>query len=107
MKTEPELKSLAEFGVSFLRSASYYMNYDGAEDKLLNNPESASYLAHLALKEMEKRLDDVWECDSWISKNRRVYEYTFSNDGEEYKGWDENNFIALWSAIEQSGEKGE
>jgi len=103
MKTEPELKKLAEFAAEFI--GVVHDDLDKSIQGFFYNDIDAPILAHLALKEMEKRFGDVWECASWISKNRRVYEYKFSNHVEEYNGWDENEYIALWSAIKATGEK--
>jgi len=108
MKTEAELNSLAEFGVDFL-SESFLVASDGSYILLLADiahkrldkdrlpwlffeSDYSPILAHKALEKMKWRLYD-WDAS---------YGGDDANEGDSE---DENKFIALWSAIEKSGEK--
>ena len=108
-KTEESLKSLAEFGQKFIGGESWSIkgiNLD--EESLFYNEDTASILAHLALKEMGKRRFDV-SYMTFLSAGTLIHHYFFSERNHRTTKRqaikDENNFIALWSAIEQTGEK--
>lgn len=130
MKTEAELKKLAEFAAEFLGwelcpqnqwkipdniEWLYYVTHKHRDElprDFFEGHSSAPILAHLAKREMEKR------GFRWISsygyhahtEDEYFYEFTKWGETEEDEKTGsafnkENNFIALWSAIEQTGEK--
>jgi len=114
-----DTKKLAEFAAEFLdgyikkyRTILVIGGYVDDEDMVFHHPMAPAILAHLAKREMEKRL---WE---WNSS----YDLSGFQPGEKIHGQycfgiltapkctvhseqDENEYIALWSAIEATGEK--
>lgn len=65
-------------------------------------------LAHLAKREMEKR-EYTYEFHAYWSKRRILYSYEFmtypNNEEMSVEIADENEYQALWTAIEATGEK--
>jgi len=67
--------------------------------------KTAPILAHLAKREMEKR-GWAWEGLKQCGKPQEYVWHFFKNDEETSKtAFNENYFIALWSAIEATGEE--
>lgn len=126
---EESLKSLAEFAAEFLRwekgddswwsppldEPNWLQERDYHDRKLCNiffepnyiNNE-APILAHLALKEMEKRGYCFAYHGPDYYRNSHTYTICKSQDITEKclaLSCNENQFVALWSSIEQTGEK--
>jgi len=103
MKTEPELKKLAEFASGWLRKNTTYI-IAANPHRLFENWDEAPILAHLACQEMEKR---GYEWEGHGSKG--IYTFNFQKVSSKYIPMDyehdENYFIALWSAIQEALDK--
>lgn len=115
MKTEPELKSLAEYAAEFFGAEVQQVIWNTYKSKMIMvlvidtqslfyNEMSSPILAHLALKEMIKRGCDWSEQRYFQGKYESVFRFKGQLTGTSGDK-DENQFIALWSAIEQTGEK--
>ena len=126
MKTEAELKKLAEFAAEFLGAKLVETPTDRRnfvfpssmliegnseivnEDRLSAFIFSSFYspiLAHLGKREMEKR-GFGWEAYTvWIMPAKLGYGYNFFDGAVEVNHDDYNEFITLWMAIEATGEK--
>jgi len=116
-----DTKQLAEFAAEFLGwdkeggrwtippfclKVGLYLADDPHAKYLFEHPETAPILAHLAKREMEKR--GFWWHSSWFS-NGKVYSIFFSKlTSAKPGGWreleveHENEYIALWSAIQEA-----
>lgn len=110
MKTEAELKKLAEFAAEFLKLTKIegsnlyrFTNAHGADHASYKDffySLKSPILAHLAKREMEKRGYAITHYS--IPKEDDVYHQYIV--GSETR-FDTNEYIALWNAIEASGEK--
>ena len=118
--TEAELKKLAELAAEFLHIKGGFLTSGisgTVEIDLLNDPASlyddmvaSPILAHLAKREMEKRKLS-WECHyfdgvGYSCQILNHYKSTGRYTQLSYKSQIDNEFIALWSAIEATGEIG-
>jgi len=113
-----DLKKLAEFAAKFL---GHKRDYDHWNYKLMghnwkphkdflaeftfSDPRTAPLIAHLAKREMEKRGFEM----EWSSRGEENlhYYYIYKKGGlmHHSMGEHENEYIALWSAIMETGEK--
>jgi len=132
--TKAELKKLAEFAAEFLGHRRDYdhwnyklmgHNWHPHKDFLVeftfSDPRTAPLISHLGKREMEKRgfeirVDEInsYELDGvLLPRKTRIYIRRDNHQDSQRLDWelaefyedDENNFIALWSAIEATGEK--
>ena len=111
--TTSEQKQLAEKCAKFIGQL-------GAKSvvRLFEDPREASYFMHLAKKEMEKRewlldsinlrgLDTINLDGNIVEKGKYKYHYEFfKGTTEPGINYHENEFIAFWKAVEQTGEMG-
>ena len=126
MKTELELKKLAEFAAEFLGweiedgrlsipsfclRVGLYLCDDPHVKYIFEHPETAPILAHLAKREMEKR-EFEWELATiWIKPGIRgyqceVYGFEKNNYSTEVVCSHENEYIAFWSAVMEAVKDG-
>ena len=115
--TPEKLKQLAEFAAKFVGftqddSRIWWPNDlpvdgfdpDEVEYALFECVETAPILAHLAEMEMEKRKFGIVSetpTESWNYYYCKIYQGAYMKAEEA----DENEYIALWSAIMATGEK--
>ena len=116
------IKKLAEFAPRFLLGVKYkdnerpiyfiHKNYfiPIVPENLFENLETAPILAHLAKKELAKRKRHWYSSWKWDKHNEKgIYFFQVIKDSSDPKlimETDENEFIALWTAIFETGEKG-
>jgi len=108
-----DAKQLAEFAAEFLGRDKLRIALSGPAIKrkggidpkgFFDSEFSAPIIAHLAKREMEKRGFD-WECSRWKGGYVHHYEYKFFTEimpETREDLMDENEYIALWSAIESA-----
>lgn len=109
MTTETKkLADLSKFAENFLPVDTSLAIYHITPEELFEDHKTAPILAHLAKREMEKR----GFCFTYTSPDyyRNLHTYTIRNSQDKTDkclglSCDENEYIALWSAIEATGEK--
>ena len=106
--TPDELKQLAEFAFKFLglgKAPPFHTTISDPNllvDHLFHIAWLAPFYVHLAKREMEKREFEWTGCSH--TKGNYIYSIMKFN-GKTTDGIDTNEYIALWSAIEATGEK--